>query len=179
MAELTDEGGKIVTDLAQEYYEQSEEKKNGVMAIDVYSDANEYGLTHLDSGFGREVFRLPSKYVENGDHSNGYVVKLPEWSQHSTANGKKQNQYEIDAWENRLAGYQEYLVPLTDYHSDDWWIVMPAVEVVENDDPEAEQRLKELESVGFRFEDDVELGRHDGELRLLDYGYEVEIESDN
>lgn len=53
---------------------------------------------------------------------------------------------------------------------------MPAVDIVDGNEPEAQQQLKELEQEGFQFKDEVEFGRYDGDLRLLDYSYEVNID---
>lgn len=180
MPRLTDDTRDLVTKYAKKYFEQTEDVVNGgIMSVTVYSDLAEHDIYQLESGFGREVFSLPARYVEGGDHPNGYIIKFPEASSHSTANGKEQNRYEIDAWEDRLADYQDYLVPITDYHSDNWWVVMPYVDLVDTTSPEAKQRIEELKEVSFEFGDEVELGRDNGELLLLDYGYEVEVKDED
>lgn len=176
MPQLTDDTRNLVTEYAKKYFQQTEEKVDGgTMSVTIYSDLAEHDIQQFEDGFGREVFSLPAQYVEGGNHPDGYIIKFPEASSHSTANGKEQNRYEIDAWENRLADYQDYLVPITDYHPNNWWVVMPRVELVDVDSPEGQQQLNELKDVGFEFEDEVELGRYNGELLLLDYGYEVEV----
>ncbi|MFW6436485.1 MAG: hypothetical protein ACOCYZ_02495 [Halococcoides sp.] len=147
----------------------------GIVSVTVKSDLDEHNINEVGEGIGRVVFSLPARYVDGGDHPSGYVIKFPKASSHGTANGKEQNRHEIDAWENRLADYQDDLVPITDYHPDYWWVVMPRVSLVDKDSPEGQQRLDELKGVGFEFEDEVELGRYNGEIRLLDYGYEVKV----
>lgn len=177
MAHLTDDAHELVTGYAKEYFDQTKDAVDGgIMSVTVYSDLAEHDIHQIADGFGREVFSLPSRYVEGGDHPNGYVIKFPEASSHGTANGKEQNRYEIEAWENRLADYRDYLVPIIDYHNDNWWIVMPRVDLVDTDSQEGRQRLDELRDAGFEFGDEVELGRYEGETLLLDYGYEVEVE---
>lgn len=176
MAQLTNDAHDLVTKYAKKFFQQTEEAANGgIMSVDVYSDLVEYDITQFASGFGREVFSLPTRYVNRGDHPDGYTIKFPQGSSHRTANGKEQNKYEIEAWESRLADYQDFLVPITDYHTDNWWIVMPRVDLVDTSSPEGQQRVDELKNVGFEFGDDVELGRYNGEILLLDYGYEVEV----
>lgn len=175
MGQLTNDAHDLVTKYAKKYFQQSEGTVNGGMTITVYSDLAEHDIIQFGNGFGREVFSLPAQYVDGGDHPDGYVIKFPEASSHGTANGKEQNRYEIEAWENRLTDYQDYLVPITDYHPNNWWVVMPRVDLVDTDSPEGQQRLDELEDVGFEFKDEVELGRCNGEILLLDYGYKVEV----
>lgn len=176
MAQLTDDAQDLVTKYAKKYFQQTKEGINGgIISVNVYSDLAEHDINQFGDGFGREVFSLPARYVDGGDHLDGYVIKFPEASSHGTANGKEQNRYEIEAWENRLADYQDYLVPIIDYHSDNWWVVMPRVNLVDTDSPEGQQRLDELKDIGFEFGDEVELGRYNGEILLLDYGYEVKV----
>jgi len=176
MAQLSDEGRNLVTKYAKKYFQQTEEMFNGgIVSVTVESDLDGYDITEVGEGIGRVVFSLPVCYVDGDDHPDGYVIKFPKASSHNTANGKEQNQQEIEAWGNRLVDYQDKLVPIIDYHPDYWWIVMPHVNLIDTDSTEGQQRLDELKEVGFEFEDEVELGRYNGEILLLDYGYEVKI----
>lgn len=176
MAELTDAANKLVTEYAKKYYEQSKEQaRGGTMSITVYSELAEHDIHQIGGGFGREVFSLPARYVKGGNHPDGYVVKFPEASTHSTAGGKDQNKREIEAWKDRLANYRDYLVPIIDYHPDNWWIVMARVDTINTDSDEGKKRLSEMEAVGFELGDEVEFGMYEGDILLLDYGYQVEV----
>lgn len=176
MVQLSDNASDLVTKYAKKYFRQTKEAANGdIVSISVESDLDEDDIHQLGDGFGRVVFSLPARYVDGGDHPDGYVIKFPKASLHGTANGKEQNRHEIEAWEDRLVDYRDELVPITDYHSDYWWVVMPRVSLVDTDSPEGQQRLDELKGVGFEFKDKVELGRYNGEVLLLDYGYEVKV----
>lgn len=174
MAALTDDAYELVTDYAKEHFEQSKG-----MSITHYSALAKHDIYQFGDGFGREVFSLPARYVDGGSHPDGSVIKFPEASRHRTANGKEQNRYEIKAWEDRLVDYRDYLVPLIDYHPDNWWIVMPYVQIVNTNSPEGQRRLDELKAAGFKFGDEVELGRYNDEILLLDYGYQVDIEDNS
>lgn len=172
MAHLTDEGHTIATKYAKKFFEES---KSG--HISMYSEAYDDGLDMIGDGFGREVFTLPEKYVsDNNPPSNGYIVKFPLASKfHGTANGKAQNKYEIESWENRLSQFQHHLIPIVDYHDDGWWVAMPRADEADNSSTEAQDKIAELEKDGFVFDDDIELGWYEGALRLLDYGYSVSV----
>lgn len=173
MPHLTNEGRTIATKHAKELFEESKS-----ISITMYSQASDDGLNKIGAGFGREVFTLPEEYVsDNNPPSNGYIIKFPIASEHhDTANGKAQNGYEIESWEKRLSQFQDHLVPIFDYHDDGWWVAMPKADEADNDSPEAQDKIDELENNGLEFNDEIELGWHEGELRLLDYGYGVSVE---
>ena len=142
----------------------------------MYSEAYDDGLDMIGDGFGREVFTLPEMYVDdNSPPNNGYIVKFPMVSTHGTANGKAQNKYEIESWEKRLSQFQNHLLPIVDYHDDGWWVAMPRADEADNNSPEGQDKITELEHEGFVFDDEIELGWYEGELRLLDYGYSVSV----
>ena len=165
MAKLTENAYDFVTEYGKKCYRGE--------SVDL--ELSNHGIELISLGFGRAVYSLPGHYVSGEGSSNSYVVKLPEESMHKTADGLEQNRREIEAWEDTLKNYRDYLVPIIDYHPDNWWIVMPRVETIDIDSPVGQERKKELKDAGFEFKDEVELGNYDGELLLLDYGYEIEM----
>jgi|GEM_PF-4106368 hypothetical protein len=141
-------------------------------------------------GSSRKVFKVPGNLIIG---SENYVVKFvrfrnagryDEWA------GRKQNEYEVQVWQELNQEQKEFFVPIRDWDSDFFWIIMDYAEmfsridgdvVLEDGEPQLcydredeEWVLDQMESADVAISDNrFAFGVHDGQLKCLDYGTKV------
>lgn len=141
-------------------------------------------------GSSRKVFKVPRNLISG---SEDYVVKFvrfrnagryEEWA------GRRQNEYEVQVWQELNQEQREFFVPIREWDSDFFWNIMDYAEVfsridgeviIEDGEPqicydrEDEERvLDQMEDAGVAISDNQSaFGLHDGQLKCLDYGTKV------
>lgn len=141
-------------------------------------------------GSSRKVFKVPRNLIVD---SKDYVVKFvrfrnagryDEWA------GRKQNEYEIQVWQELDQEQREFFVPIREWDPDFFWNIMDYAEVFSRKDDDVilkdgeplicydredeERVLDQMEEAGVAISDTrFAFGVHDGQLKCLDYGTKV------
>jgi len=110
----------------------------------------------IAEGSGRNVYR----------HTNDkWVVKYPK-----KESKKDRNLWEWEAWQGaRNKGVSDYLVPVVDCHPDGDWLIMEYAPMIKKE--EKPERQEWMRDAGWR-----NWGKHNGKIKLLDYGREQIVE---
>lgn len=138
--DVREEWRDVLTDLARAYHDASDyETGDGCnpdrmrqvrQTVEEWADPPRI----IGRGEGRLVGLLPDKALDTPHPQRNYVVKLPLAGEpHGDPNvaGLAQNGHERFVWEETRS---DHLVPVVDYHPDDWWLVMPQGTPTSGDD---------------------------------------------
>jgi hypothetical protein len=203
---LTDQGKEEIDRLSQLLYQgelpagdiEAETPRETESIVLQYIETQDFEpvipdeIPTIDSlrGSSRKVFKVP-RNLKSG--SEDYVVKFvrfrnagryEEWA------GRRQNEYEVQVWQELNQEQKEFFVPIREWDSDFFWIIMDYAEVfsridgdviIEDGEPqicydrEDEERvLDQMEDAGVAISDNQSaFGLHDGQLKCLDYGTKV------
>lgn len=203
---LTDQGRREVCRLSQLLYQG--ELPDGDIDADTPRETESIVLQYIENqdfepvvpdeiptldslqGSSKKVFKVPRNHITG---SEDYVVKFvrfrnagryDEWA------GRKQNEYEVRVWQELNQEQKEFFVPIREWDSDFFWIIMDYAEVfsridgdvvLEDGEPkicydrEDEERvLDQMESAGVAISDNrFAFGVHDRQLKCFDYGTKV------
>lgn len=155
---------KNLNENAPKYY-KAEKNNNEEKAQEVVKNIglDPMGWDCIGNGSGRNVFDMEVLGYGN------LVLKLAIPSEYD---GISQNKREVDIWNNIPNDKREYLVPIIDYGSDYYWIIMRKGSDEYIDDYERLQEIKsELDEIVWR--DDIRDKNYvviDGDIKLCDYG---------
>lgn len=149
---------------APKYY-KAEKNNNEEKAQEVAKNIglDPMGWDCIGNGSGRNVFDMGIFGYDN------LVLKLAIPSKYD---GISQNKREVNIWNNISDDKREYLVPIIDYDSDYYWIIMRKGSDEYIDDYERLQEIKhELDEIVWR--EDIKDENYvviDGDIKLCDYG---------
>lgn len=149
---------------APKYY-NGEKENNKQKSRDAIKDIglDTHGFDCIGSGSGRNVYDMDVLGYDN------FALKLAVPSKYD---GISQNKREVYIWENSSESKREYLVPIIDYHSDYYWLIMRKGSDQYVDDYQRLNDLKyELDDMVWR--EDIREENYvviDGDIKLCDYG---------
>lgn len=176
------------------------EKELTEFAIDVHKGRykNELSINYETHGITNELTSGEKQIVESGPDclnllgvgigrivmrfsNTPYIVKLPRssgTSKNELANGRLQNENEIDIWNIYRNSYQ--LMPIVDYNKS-WWVIMPyakplnkafsSKETIEDIVSRLKSHFRDNEEINHTYEVAPEnIGIYKKEAYLLDYG---------
>lgn len=175
MDPLTDSAKERLSVLGRDFYDESEEffqdVTGGVRGFidDLLLKGQQAGLEPVDDGLGRLVFRLPDDFLKPGTEGD-FVVKIAIFSIEEGKGGLAQNKQEYTIWTDHPS-VREDLVPVIMTDDSFYWLVMPFAKPIERSQRDLISEIS-LEGHDVRPEN---LGWYQGEVRLLDYGWEIEV----
>lgn len=136
---------------------------------DLLLKGQQTGLDPVGDGLGRLVFRLPDDFLKPGTEGD-YVVKVTIFSIEEGKGGLAQNKQEYTIWTEHPS-VRDDLIPVIMAEESFFWLVMPFAKPVERSQWDLISEIN-LEGHDVRPEN---LGWYQGEVRLLDYGWEIEV----
>lgn len=162
---LTEEGRAKADGIAHCYVETTYDGGDYDDPDDCRAIAKYEGFEHINSGVGRDAYRIPDEYVD-GDYA--CVIKFPR-----NLEGGMENQREVRSWQRAPDEVKRHLAPIVDENAG--WLVMIHAER-DIDAKRIEQVQAEFGNTGWVCEDSNEahnLGVIDGDPVIIDYGMGV------
>lgn len=175
MDPLKDSAKERLSVLSHDLYDESEEFFQDITGDvrgfidDLLLQGQQAGLEPVGDGLGRLVFRLPDDFLKPGTEGD-YVVKIAIFSIEEGKGGLAQNKQEYTIWTEHPS-VRDDLVPVIMTDDSFFWLIMPFAKPIERSQSDLISEIS-LDGHDVRPEN---LGWYKREVRLLDYGWEIEV----